>query len=439
MIIDHSARTTALNPRASFIVQAPAGAGKTELLTQRFLALLATVKDHPEEILAVTFTKKAAGEMRSRIINALIEAKSQEEPPVKAHELQTWQLARAALTINDKKEWQLIENPNRLRIVTIDALCSKLVSKMPILSQVGGDFGVVEFARSLYEQAARALLSQTTHDEKWSKALGTLLLHCDNRIERIVHLLVMLLSKRDQWLPYLGYLSSDQEQLEAYFNHSLQQLVDNHLEKLAKAFPLSTTYTLMSLASSAAKVCASVGKSNKIACLQDCSILPNPTAAELPLWQGLHELLLTKDGTFRKRFDQSVGFLSQSAAKDKQEKAERKASQDNMKALIVELSEVEGLCQLLAEVELLPSPFLTEQHLVVLQALGELLPVLVAHLQVIFQETGQVDFIEVNLRAASALGDELEPSEILLKLDHQLRHILIDEYQDTSISQYRLF
>ena len=67
---DSAVRAAAIDPSRSFIIQAPAGSGKTELLTDRILALLATV-NRPEEIVAITFTRKAASEMHARVLGKL--------------------------------------------------------------------------------------------------------------------------------------------------------------------------------------------------------------------------------------------------------------------------------------------------------------------------------------------------------------------------------
>src|SRR6187431_2116781 len=103
MSSDAAARKRALDPTRSFIVQAPAGSGKTELLTQRYLRLLATV-EHPEQILAITFTRKAAAEMRNRILVA-IEAAG-DAAPDSAHKLTTWELARAVRVADVQRDWQ---------------------------------------------------------------------------------------------------------------------------------------------------------------------------------------------------------------------------------------------------------------------------------------------------------------------------------------------
>src|SRR5512144_2519652 len=125
---DAWARERALDVRHSFIVQAPAGAGKTELLTRRYLALLATV-EQPESILAITFTRKAAAEMRDRIVGAV----RAPDPARPLHE-RTLALARAALAADEVRGWGLLAQPGRLRIQTIDALNLGLARRLPLLS-----------------------------------------------------------------------------------------------------------------------------------------------------------------------------------------------------------------------------------------------------------------------------------------------------------------
>src|SRR6201991_3192851 len=67
---DAPARERASDPRRSVVLQAPAGSDKTTVLTERLLRLLPEV-NQPEEILAITFTRKAAAEMRARVLKAL--------------------------------------------------------------------------------------------------------------------------------------------------------------------------------------------------------------------------------------------------------------------------------------------------------------------------------------------------------------------------------
>src|ERR1035441_1580500 len=149
---DAEQRRRALDPERSFLVQAPAGSGKTELLNQRFLSLLARV-DQPEAVLAITFTKKAAGEMRTRIVKALRDSAGPR--PAEGHKALTWELARAVQERSAATGWDLFSNPARLRIRTIDSLCAGLTRQMPWLSRMGAPPEIVEAPGELYVEAAR--------------------------------------------------------------------------------------------------------------------------------------------------------------------------------------------------------------------------------------------------------------------------------------------
>ena len=194
MTSDSAQREEALDPSRSFIVEAPAGSGKTGLLVQRMLRLLTTV-DRPEAVVAMTFTRKAAKEMKERLVRALQSAHD-DAPPKDAFEARTRQLASEALHHNPT----LLSDTDRLQVQTIDSLCAMLTRQMPVLSDFGGVGEVVEDPRELYTQAAREMFLELTEGTTEDQALfHRMSLHFDNNMGSLEAHLVKMLNKRDQW------------------------------------------------------------------------------------------------------------------------------------------------------------------------------------------------------------------------------------------------
>jgi ATP-dependent helicase/nuclease subunit A len=307
---DAEARRTALDVSGSFIVQAPAGSGKTELLTQRFLALLAIV-DRPEALLAITFTRKAAAEMRNRILDALRQC---EAPHAPLRE-DTRRLARRALQADREHGWQLLENPSRLRVLTIDALNQSLARRLPVLSGLGAGLGVDEDGRELYAEAAERLLGHLTAGEpRAAEAVTRVLDHLDDNVGLFVRLVGGMLARREAWLPVLpadvdayGDEGSVREALET----GRLAIVEAHLRQLAEAVPAPLLAELWSLVQGAAQVLESLGRPSPI---RSCGPeVPGTQACDLHRWRGLAEFLLTQKGEPRRSFNSAVGVLPQDA------------------------------------------------------------------------------------------------------------------------------
>jgi hypothetical protein len=209
-IADAEQRRLALDVTRSFVVQAPAGSGKTGLLVQRFLALLARV-ERPEAVLAITFTRKAAGEMRRRILEALRDASARSEPPDDDFHRTRWELARAVLDKDAAAGWGLLHSPSRLQVFTIDGYCSRIVSGTPLLSRLGSTPAVVEHAAPLYREAARRTLSAAGR-ELLGEPAATLLERYEMGLGTLEDELVWMLGRRDQWLE--GVLASQRDEAE---------------------------------------------------------------------------------------------------------------------------------------------------------------------------------------------------------------------------------
>ncbi len=417
MIADARQREAAIDVTRSCIVQAPAGSGKTELLIQRLLALLGVV-ERPGQILAITFTRKAAGEMRQRLLQSLAAAKT-EPRPEQAHAAKTWDLAQQALGRHGE---ELLQNPAQLAIQTIDSFNASLVRKMPWLSRFGALPELADDPEPLYLQAAERLLKRLDDEQKGSAQLRLLLGHLDNQVGTLQRLLVDMLKRRDQWLRHL--LQSDPEP-RATLEAGLRQMIAEQLTELRCLFPAALLDELL--------FCQQFAAENlddpQLSQLAGLGQLPGTQIDQLPHWQQLTGFLLTGKAELRKTVTVKNGFP---AGKECQ------AAKQRMLELLRELTTAEEFVARLAAVRQLPGGEYAEAQWRILECLVELLPLLVGELWLVFRGQGQADFAEIALKAKQALGDADNPSELLLRTDNDLRHILVDEFQDTSWLQYEL-
>ena len=426
---DAEQRQHALAVDQSFAISAPAGSGKTELLIQRILKLCAQVQN-PEEILAITFTRKAAQEMRNRIFEAL-EMASQPQPEA-AHKRLTWQLARDALAQDSACGWELLNNPNRLKLLTIDGFCHNLAKRTPLLAAVGAEPRISDDPQALYRQATLNLMARLEGQEATADNLALLLNHLNHEPGRLTELLCSLLEKREQWLPYM--LGHDLPALRRQLEANLGNLISDTLSELSERLLLHEA-DLVNVLAFVESNKAGLKPHSALHDARGLATLPALDIASLPAWRGITELLVTQTGTWRKRFDKTVGIPAASKKAEKEQVAAVKAQL----AEIIQALDAQGdTLQWLTTVGQLPSDHYQDNQWQILAALTQVLPLLVAELYLVFNETGEVDYAQVGQAALAALGSEDNPSDLALLLDYRINHILVDEFQDTSSLQYQL-
>lgn len=403
----------------SFIVEAPAGAGKTELLTQRFLKLLITV-DAPEEVIAITFTNKAASEMKSRIMDSLIMAAAGALPH-QQHKQITFHLGQAVLTCSTELSWNLLNTPSRLRIYTIDSLSANLARQMPLLSRFGTQPGVRDDPRPYYEEAAIRVIEHLEH-KTYGAIVHAALQYFDNDTYKLTQLLSEMLAKRDQWLPYTQSQHTAQDAEAA-----LSRMISADIQTAADCLTLRFQEALMPIARFAA---CNLEDNHSIYQLLDWDKLIDVEATALTHWQAIADLLLTASGTFRKRLDKNMGLPATPEAKPYKEA---------LIEIIESLNQINGAEAAIARLRTLPSPQQDESTWQMIATLAQLLHIAVGELWLVFQTHGEVDFVEISHRALLALEDIAgNATDLALKLDYRVQHLLVDEFQDTSPSQIKL-
>ena len=410
-ISDSKERQEALHPAKSFIVQAPAGSGKTELLIRRFLTLLAIV-NQPEQILAITFTRKAAGEMHSRIMGTLEKA-CHDTKPDGSYKRETYSLAKAVLKRNDELQWNLLENSSRLKVQTIDALCASLTRQMPILSRLGKQPAISENPRELYREAIRRTIANVEKEGREGEAVRQALKHLDNSMSNLEKRLIGMMERRDQWLRHINLKESvSDKNLRHYLESSLQRVIEKNLTLVRDAFPIGLLDKVTSYGRYAATNLLDAGADkHEITALHNLTTPLDTTYEYLPLWRAIRSLLLTNDNGWRKTggINKNIGFPST--------KTDEAVNMKNgFKELLTTLSGEEKLCQLLGEITTLPDGCYNEREWAILHDLLHLLPLAGKELENVFAEKGTVDFQTISMAAINALGSEEEPTDLMLSL-----------------------
>ncbi len=422
---DINQREAALDIHRSFCVTAPAGSGKTELLTQRFLKLLAVV-DEPEDILAITFTRKARAEMSERIMRALEMGFA--DKPERPYLQTTWQAAKTVIERDALKNWNLLNNPKRLRIQTIDSLNQAIAGESPLLNGFGSTPIAVDNATALYEQVIPRLLANIDSPDMIGEALRRVLLMFNSDTRRFSDLLNTLLAKRDQWLHYLS-AGDDYDAFAQYLQQTLGQWLEEDLqyakECLQRYEPDIADRLLFA---------AKHANNTYLQSIAEACTLPDSDISSLKAWQALVGWLTTATGGLRKTMQLKQGYPAQKEAKDKATKDLYKYEKDQVLLLLKELGSDEAVKPALLAVSKIPQAVSEEQTRTIVDILC-VLKHAVAHLNIIFAEVGECDHIQVAHVALNLLDSDEAPTASQLRWTNRIKHILVDEYQDTSFIQ----
>lgn len=430
---DQNERLRALATDRSVLVQAPAGSGKTDLLTRRFLALLATVNT-PAEIVAITFTRAAAAEMRRRILSELEKASHQNAQQRSTAEPSSMAaLSAAALARSEERGWQLLDLPAQLRITTIDAFCRELALGQPIVSGLGGGMEPSDQPQELYRRAARRTLASIDDAPvQLREAIEQLLLWRDNNWAEMEELLIRMLAQRDRWMQdFVLDRSFDPDQvrtrLERPFANAAHASLA-HLDQLFDQAPAARDEVL----ALARFACANTGGAlfRNLAELAAWPLFDDEQEIESAqcAFLDIADLLLTNTGGFRKGITKAIGFP-----------ADRKREKERLLELIAGLNAIDGFESALASLRSLPPARFTDDEWQIVRAAFTLLVHAAVNLRIVFAEAGQTDFTEVAQTALNVLkGEEGLPEDATLAFADGIHHLLVDEFQDTSRRQHAL-
>lgn len=365
---DAAARTTIENElETSYLVEAAAGTGKTTELVRRIVSVLKTGRSTVDRIVAVTFTRKAAGEMKLRLRHHLDAARD--------------------VAATDEERRNLEEAMARLeeaRIGTIHSFCAELLRERPV--EAGVDPGFKELsedeAQALYQRAFRSWIEHRLGHP--SVAIGRVLVRRggdESPLDALRSAGWRLIEWRDFPAPWTRRPFDLRAEVDALVNNVRE------LAQMAEACP-KTNDPLRIALEPAVEFCRRLDRAEAVR-------TRDPIALE-PLLAALHRDLARDKRKGRGAYAPQIPREQVAARRDE-------------------------LMQQLADFRICASADLAS-------LLREELNELLLAYDACKQRAGALDFVDLLIRARDLVRGN---AEVRAHLQRRFTHIFVDEFQDT--------
>lgn len=398
---DRAAREYAVDPSRNVVLEASAGTGKTRVLVERYVNLLRAGVD-PEHILAITFTRKAAAEMRDRIIQRLREARSQSE--------------------FDRARWRdLKDRLGDIAVSTIDAFCLALLREFPLEADIDPGFDLADdteaprLVAEALDQSLRMCRGLAKRDDDVALVFAQL-------GERRLRTGLAALLERRLVAPRAlrRYLASGPRDLTsarvchlaaARLRDALLHVQGGLPEFLADG-PMGHPQFAM-MADDLRRLCAG----------PDAPALEarGDQAAFRDLLDRLRSYFLTQDGRPRGAKFQGTPFKADDCRSEDAWRAHRSAAS--------------GIAPAVAEAI---AGFRRDLNVVLSRGVWRIFGVTLRQYERTLESRALLDFSGVLERAVQLLKDMDEFAQSRFRLEARFRHVLVDEFQDTSRAQWEL-
>lgn len=394
-------------------VQASAGSGKTYLLISRIVRMLLTGTE-AGNILAITFTRKAATEMQTRLLERLYELATCNENDLNKR-LSDLQLKTDPEVINRCRGLyeKILRSESPVKTSTFHAFCQELLRRFPMEANISPGFDLLDKTTLLYDEAWDALMAEANQKKNDALVTALHLLFKELGLSNTKQALNNFLEHRSDWWAY----TSNEDNPVTYAEDKLhtQLNIDPDINPLENLF--NDQENIEQLNEFHLLLCKHETKKN----LEHSELIykiiddSNNISNRFDLFR---EVFLTQSGEPRKRKETKA-----------QEKSMSFEGQERFLELHVLLSNklIETNSQLAAirTLETSSAWYIAGQHYL-------------EHFQKLKKEQRLLDFTDLEWQTYLLLNESNNALWVQYKLDQRIEHLLVDEFQDTNPTQWRL-